>query len=62
MEIYTVTYNGKISQEAYKTWQEAQAFILGRMNIKKLENDGWSEIEDDKGNKYEIHPVRVKGL
>ena len=61
MLIYIVTVNGKVSQEAYKTLEEAQEFIKSRIYYK----DGWSMkpyymVVEDTKNRYEIHDVRVK--
>lgn len=61
MTIYLVTVNGKVSQEAYKTLEDAQRFIHNRTNvpIEKLGEHGWVIIEKN-GLRYEIHDVIVK--
>lgn len=66
--IYLVTVNGKISQEAYKTLEEASRFIMGRVLNKapyKLTDDEWQagnygyRTVEYKDNVYQIHDVRV---
>ena len=66
--IYIVTVNGKVSQEAYKTYEEAARFVMGRIENKAPHlllddewqggNYGYMTIEH-KGNVYQIHDVRV---
>ena len=68
MLIYIVTVNGKLSQEAYKTYEEAARFVMGRIENKaphllsddewQCGNYGYTTIEY-KDNIYEIHDVRV---
>lgn len=62
MTIYIVTANGKISQEAYKTLEEAEAFINSRHGNtgldQVLKQDGYY-IGTKNGTRYEIHDVRV---
>lgn len=59
--IYLVTVNGKVSQEAYKTLEEAQDFIHSRTGEKssKRGDRGYVIIEEN-GMRYEIHDVKVK--
>ena len=62
MTIYIVTVNGKISQEAYKTLEEAQEFIYSRTNEPKStigKRHGYVILTDDNNNRYEIHDVRI---
>ena len=62
MTVYIVTVNGKISQEAYKTLEEAQDFIYSRTNEPKVtigEQHGYVVLTDDNNNRYEIHDVRT---
>lgn len=62
MIAYIVTVNGKISQEAYKTLEEAQEFIYSRTNEPKGtigKQHGYVVLTDNKNNRYEIHDVRV---
>lgn len=62
MTIYLVTVNGKVSQEAYKTLEDAQDFIHSRSGvIGKRGKHGYAIIEEN-GIRYEIHDVKVKGL
>lgn len=60
MTIYLVTVNGKVSQEAYKTLEEAQDFIHRRTGEKspKRGGKGYAIIEEN-GMRYEIHDVKV---
>lgn len=62
MTIYIVTANGKISQEAYKTPEEAEAFIKSRHGNTGLDQiikrDGYYTATKN-GTRYEIHDVRV---
>ena len=59
MTIYIVTVNGKISSEAYKTLEEAQAFITSRTDINFID-DSMSTRDPFTQTDYEIHDVRVK--
>ena len=59
MEIFIVQVNGKVSQEAYTSLQEAQAFITSRTDINFIDNsmttrDPFTQTD------YEIHVVRVQ--
>lgn len=58
--IYIVTVNGKVSQEAYKTLEEAQQFIISRTGIANIIQDNYLIAEDTNDNRYEIHDVKVK--
>lgn len=60
--VYVITVNGKISQEAYSTLEQAQDFIHSRTGEKstKRGNSGYVIIEEN-GYRYEIHDVSVKG-
>ena len=61
MAVYLVTVNGKVSQEAYKTLDEAQDFIYSRGPGELLErtsNGRYLKLKNDKYT-YEIHDVRV---
>lgn len=60
MTIYIVTVNGKVSQEAYSTLEEAQQFIIGRTGIADIISRNYVIVEDTNDNRYEIHDVRVK--
>lgn len=60
--VYIVTVNGKISQEAYSTLEEAQDFIYSRGPGELLErtsNGRYLKLKNDKYT-YEIHDVKVK--
>lgn len=61
--VYVVKCNGKISQEAYSTLEEAQKFIASRVNISvsedKIGDIGFNYVEDE-NNQYSIHPVSVR--
>ena len=62
MTVYLVTVNGKVSQEAYKTLDEAQEFIKSRLNSGALDiarPEGYYTV-DSSGTRYEIHDVKVK--
>lgn len=59
MTIYLVTVNGKVSQEAYKTIEEAQQFIISRTGIANIIQDNYLIAEDTNDNRYEIHDVKV---
>lgn len=62
MDIYLVTVNGKVSQEAYKTLEEAQDFIYSRGPgelLDRTSNGRYLKLKNDKYT-YEIHDVRVK--
>ena len=60
MTIYLVTVNGKVSQEAYKTLEEAQDFIHIRTGEQSSISGGkgYVIIEED-GTRYDIHGVKV---
>ena len=67
--IYLVTVNGKVSQEAYKTLEEASRFIMGRVLNKapqRLTNDEWQagcygyRTVEYKDNVYQIQDVVVR--
>lgn len=59
--IYLVTVNGKVSQEAYKTLEQAQDFIKSRVDYSKEWNTtAYYRVVDTSGIKYEIHDVKVK--
>ena len=60
--IYIVTANGKISDEAYKTLEEAQDFIYSRGPgelQERTSNGRYLKLKNDKYT-YEIHDVKVK--
>ena len=60
-EIFIVTVNGKVSQEAYSTLEEAQDFIHSRTGEKsKKRGDSGYVIIEENGYRYEIHDVKVK--
>lgn len=58
--IYIVTVNGKISQEAYKTLEEAQKFIISRTGIANIIQDNYLIAIDTNDNHYEIHDVVIR--
>lgn len=61
MEVYIVQANGKVSQVAYKTLEEAQDFLYSRGPGELLErtsNGRYLKLKNDK-YVYEIHIVRV---
>lgn len=58
--VYLVTVNGKVSQEAYKTLEEAQQFIISRTGIANIIQDNYLVAEDTNDNRYEIHDVVVR--
>ena len=58
--VYIVTVNGKVSQEAYKTLEEAQSFILSRVDLANISNRTGYMIAEKNGTVYEIHDVKVK--
>lgn len=66
MTIYLVTVNGKVSQEAYKTLEEAQAFVKDRVwlnSVPKEYGELYKDLKDLSGKyTYEIHDVKVKEL
>lgn len=69
MTIYLVQVNGKISQEAYRNYDDAAKFIASRIlnkSVKRLTEEEWHfgnygyvELEHQ-GNTYIIHDVQVK--
>mgnify|MGYP003496425561 CR=1 FL=1 len=60
MRVYIVTVNGKVSQEAYKTLEDAQRFIIGRTGIANIISENYLIAEDTDDNRYEIHDVVVR--
>lgn len=61
MTVYLVTVNGKASQEAYKTLDEAQDFIYSRGPgelLDRTSNGRYLKLKNDKYT-YEIHDVKV---
>lgn len=61
MDIYIVQVNGKVSQEAYGTLEEAQAFITSRTDINFTSEPYTMSTRDHfTQTDYEIHVVRVK--
>lgn len=64
--IYLVSVNGKISQEAYATLEEAQAFVKDRVwldSVPKKYGELYKDLKDLSGkNSYTINVVSVKGL
>lgn len=61
MLIYLVTVNGQVSNEAYKTLEEAQDYIIRRTGYehKKPGPMGYLSVELN-GSLYRIQDVRVK--
>lgn len=67
MTIYLVTVNGRVSQVAYKTLEEAQAFVYSRVNT-STPKDVWEVYTkthpyvtiNHENVKYQILDVRVK--
>ena len=71
-EIYIVTVNGKVSQEAYSDYQDAARFVISRacpelwrasqkaldQRLEETGNIGFISLERE-GNLYEIADVRV---
>lgn len=57
IEVYIITCNGKVSQEAYGSLSKAQHFIESRSD-KPEKADEYTFIAG--ANRYEIHPVSVK--
>lgn len=57
IEVYIITCNGKVSQQAYDSLSKAQHFIESRSD-KPEKADEYTFIAG--ANKYEIHPVNVK--
>ncbi len=60
MRVYIVTVNGKVSQEAYKTLEDAQRFIIVRTGIANVISENYLIAEDTDDNRYEIHDVVVR--
>lgn len=61
MEVFIVQVNGKVSQEAYRTLSEAQAFITSRSGIHfDIDKDAMNTTDPFTGTTYEIHVVRVR--
>lgn len=62
MAVYLVTVNGKVSQVAYKTLDEAQDFIYSRGPgelLDRTSNGRYLKLRNDKYI-YEIHDVVVR--
>lgn len=49
-----------VSDEAYSTLEQAQAFVLNRVGLLKTEQVGYYRLTSDAGYVYEINSVRVK--
>lgn len=59
--IYIVQANGKVSQEAYASLQEAQDFITERTGIHfDIDKYAMNTTDPFTGTIYEIHDVRVR--
>ena len=62
-QIYIVQANGKVSQEAYLTLDEAKAFITSRTKIHFTKESDNLNIQDPfTGILYEIHIVTIKEI
>lgn len=66
MTIYLVTVNGKVSQEAYKTLEEAQAFVRDRVwldSVPSKYGELYKDLKDLSGKySYTINVVTVRGI
>lgn len=61
--VYIVQVNGKVSQEAYGSLQEAQDFITERTGIHfGIDKDAMNTTDPFTKTTYEIHIVRVKEI
>lgn len=57
IEVYIITCNGKVSQEAYDSLSKAQQFIRSRSDKPEMADE---YVFISAANRYEIHPVTVK--
>lgn len=63
MKIYIITFNEKLSTEAYKTLKEAQKFIYyreGMQGVVDKPEDIEFRVQDRNANLYSIYEVIVK--
>lgn len=49
-----------VSNEAYSTLEQAQAFVLNRVGLTETEQIGYYKLRGLSGYEYEINSVRVK--